>query len=229
MFNIKASAFAAGIAFLLSFLAGIIRGAAIPIVLIRALIFAVLFFVFAGGIYILIKQFLPELLVSGEDGGESERTSGSQVDISLEDPEEGIPAGLFDREGAENFGERGESSGSAGPGSPENMGLDQNGEDDYTNKGRSEVNSPNSGSDSPGAPVFGESAALPSDSGPVDVLPNFESMEGTFDSSAGKAAEESAGYTSAKKPPAKGKPNSAGGDYNPKELASALQTILKRE
>lgn len=229
MFNFKASAFAAGIAFLLSFLVGIIRGAAILIVLIRALIFAALFFVVAGGIYILIKQFLPEILVSGEGDGEIDRASGSQVDISLEDPEEDIPAGLFGGERAENFGETGEPSGSAGPGSPENMGLDQNGEDDYTNKGRLEVNSSNSGSDSPGVPVFGESAALPPDSGPVDVLPNFESMEGTFDSSAGEAAEESAGYASAKNLPTKSKSNSAGGDYNPKELASALQTILKRE
>jgi hypothetical protein len=229
VFNIKVSAVAAGIAFFLSFLVGIIRGAAILIVLLRALIFAVLFFVCAAGIHILLKRFLPELLESGEAAGEIEGASGSRVDISLGDPEKDLSTDLFSLDEMENSGGTGESSGPAGPNSPENMGLDQNGEDDYTNRGEPEVNSPNSGADSQGESVPGEPAALPADSGPVDALPDFGSIgEGAFDSSSGEAAEESADYVPAK-PPAKGKPNGAGGDFNPKELASALQTILKRE
>jgi hypothetical protein len=228
--NIKVSALASGIAFSLSFLVGIISGAAILIVLLRALIFAVLFFVCAAGIHILLKNFLPELLESKEIAGENEDVSGSRVDISLGEPEKDLSTDLFSLDETENSRGTGEFSGPAGPNFPENMGLDQNGEDDYTKRGEPEVNSPNSGVDSHDESVFGEAAALPSDSGSVDALPDFGSIgEGAFDSSSDETAEESADYAPAKKPSAKAKSNGAGGDYNPKELASALQTILKRE
>ncbi|MDR2101706.1 MAG: hypothetical protein LBP43_03970 [Treponema sp.] len=218
--NIKASAIAAGTAFFLSFLMGIIRGAALLIVLIRALVFAGIFFVIFGGIYILIRQFLPELL-SGED---TEPILGSNVDISLEDPEDEAAAGFFAGDDQKISGEGEDSAGPEGRDASGNpMGLDQNGEDDYTNSRKEEVNSSNSG-----VPP-GESAALPPDSGSVDILPDLDSMERTFASSANEGAEESADYTSVKQSSTKSKSNTARGDYNPKDLASALQTILKRE
>jgi hypothetical protein len=221
VFNIRVSTFAAGVAFLLSFLAGVISGAVFPVVLLRALIFAVFFFVLAGGIHILIRKFLPELL-AGEEGEEAD-PAGSHVDISLEDPENGVTAGFFDVEGTE-------TPGLADRESPENgMGLDQNGEDDYTDKGEGGANSPDFGGGTPEGPALGEPPALPLDSGAVDVLPDLDSIEGTFTSSKAEAVEESTDYTPARSPAAKGKTNNAGGEFNPKDLASALQTILKRE
>ncbi|MDR3167727.1 MAG: hypothetical protein LBT93_07270 [Treponema sp.] len=217
--NIKASAIAAGAAFCLSFLVGIIRGAASLVVLIRALVFGGFFFVLFGGIYILIKQFLPELLSEEE----TEFIPGSQVNISLEDPENGAVSDLFNGEDREISGEEGDVSDPADRDIPENpIGLDQNGEDDYTNNRKEEADFSNSGIPS------GELAALPPDSGSVDVLPELDSLERTFTSDAGEGAEETADYTSVKQP-LKSKSSTTAGDYNPKDLASALQTILKRE
>jgi hypothetical protein len=219
--NIRVSAFAAAAAFVLSFLVGVISGAALLMVLIRALAFAAFFFILAGGIYIVIEKFLPELLP-----GETENAFGSQVDISLEDPKNGDPSEIF----GDPAGDVSLSGGQDRQGLPEKgAGLDQNGEDGYTMRKKVEANAVDSGEGLSEESSLGGSAALPSDSGSVDLLPDLESMTGTFVSSNGEAAEESTDYTSSRKPLANGKPSPVGGDFHPKDLASALQTILKRE
>jgi hypothetical protein len=223
--NIKVSAFAAAAAFVLSLLVGVISGAAVPAVFIRALIFAVFFFILAGGIYIVIEKFLPELLSPGE-----ENASGSQVDITLEDPKNGDVSEVFSDTDAEISGEPGDISFSEGQDfSEKGAGLDQNGEDGYTMRKKAEANASEPGEGPSEGFSSGESAALPSDSGSVDLLPDLDSMSGAFASSGGEAAEEPADYTSSRKPLAKGKPSALGGDFPVKDMASALQTILKRE
>jgi hypothetical protein len=223
--NIKVSAFAAAAAFVLSFLVGVISGAALLMVLVRALVFAAFFFILAGGIYMVIEKFLPELLPR-----ETENAFGSQVDISLEDPKNGDPSGIFsDPEGGFPGESRDISLSGEQDLSGKGAGLDQNGEDGYTMRKKVEANAVDSGEGLSEESSFGESAALPSDSGSVDLLPDLESMTGTFVSSDGEAAEESTDYTSSRKPLANGKAPPVGGDFHPKDLASALQTILKRE
>jgi hypothetical protein len=60
--NIAASAIAAIAAFVFSFLIGLLTGAGMPLLIIRPLIFAVVFFALAALVYIMANRFLPEFL-----------------------------------------------------------------------------------------------------------------------------------------------------------------------
>jgi hypothetical protein len=230
MFNPKLSGIAAGIGFILSFLLGIITGAGLPLLLIRALIFAALFFALVSVGYGAISMYLPELL----DNSLEEPGLGSQVDISIGDDgdqDSGISletGGLGDglNEFTENPGDSGENRDSL-PGNT----LDQNSEDGYTEK-RSLEDAPR--------PL---PAALPTELNfsaggidSVDILPDLDAMSGAF--SAGSVSigggGESAGGASFGGPfdyGGKTPSEKAGleGDFNVQEMASAIQTILKRE
>ncbi|MCL2381096.1 MAG: hypothetical protein FWC64_05820 [Treponema sp.] len=81
MFNLKAGGVAAAMAFLLSFLIGLVNRTGMPMLIVRPLIFAVIFFVVSEVIYILVRRFLPELLSSGMDR-ETSFPLGSKVDIT---------------------------------------------------------------------------------------------------------------------------------------------------
>ncbi|MDR3139068.1 MAG: hypothetical protein LBT95_05270 [Treponema sp.] len=224
MFSIKISALSAAAAFLLSFLVGVVSGAALLIVLIRALFFALAFFLLAGGIYILSDKFLPELFLREQAEQGREETSGSQVDISLEDSVNKDNAEIFG--GPEKLSPPGEG-GDAGD-VPENVaGLDQNREDGYTDKKEGETDFGDFAGGSAGEGFPGEPAALPTVSGTVDMLPELDSMAEAFVPS-DDAAEESNDYSSPEKSLPRGKKPFMGGDFNPKDLASALQTIIKR-
>jgi hypothetical protein len=171
MFNPKISGIAAGIGFLLSSLLGIITGASFPLLVIRALIFAVVFFGLVSAGYWAIDRFLPELMGSS---GEAPAL-GARVDISVGD------------EFLENPGETGENIDLPG------NTLDQDDEDGYTRKGNLEIGS-------------GESAASPE--GPAGGL----ASEGSLFDIEGKAGKKG-----------------LEGDFDVQKMASAIQTILKRE
>jgi hypothetical protein len=173
------------------------------VALIRAFVFGVLFFVMGSGIRLLISRFLPELLddtVGLEDGGDL----GSQVDILVEDDDPGAQAG-------------------ADGGNP---ALDQSDEDGYTKDEEG-------GGDSSGAAQ--RSAARPEeDSGAVDALPGLENMETAFLPPANEEGEEGGRR---EEPPVRVNPSrntatrsqGVGDDFDAKEMAQAIQTILKRE
>jgi hypothetical protein len=208
VFNPKLCGIAGGAAFVFSLLIGLVSGAGFPIALLRALIFGAVFVVLAAGAYWLAGQFLPELLSGSGDEADMD-LPGSRVDISVEGDE--AQPGAWQGEGAEL---------------PEDaaLGLDQNGEDGYTKKGVVEENS--SGGKGSGVPA-GSGAAIPladQDQDSVDILPDLESVSGVFLAPAGEegapAPQRSAGGN---------KPENLDGDFNPKEMASAIQTILKRE
>jgi hypothetical protein len=229
MFNPKVSGIAAGIGFIFSFLLGIITGAGLPLLLIRAVIFAALFFILASLVYGAISTYLPELL----DNSEELPGLGAQVDISIGDDgaqDSGIAletGGLGDGLGefTENPGDSGENRDSL----PENT-LDQNSEDGYTEK-RSLEDAPR--------PL---QVALPTELNfsadgvdSVDILPDLDSMSGAF--SAGSVSIGGGGESAMGAPLGGGDyqgktlPGKAGlgGDFNVHEMASAIQTILKRE
>jgi hypothetical protein len=230
MFNPKLSGIAAGIGFILSFLLGIITGAGLPLLLIRALIFAALFFVLVSIGYGAISMYLPELL----DNSVAEPGFGSQVDISIGDDgvqDSGISldtGSLGDglNEFTENPGDSGENKDSL----PENT-LDQNSEDGYTEKRNLE--------DAP-QPL---QAALPTEvhfsaggADSVDILPDLDSMSGAFSAGSvpmGGGGESPVGVSPGEPFDHAGKTSleKAGleGDFNVHEMASAIQTILKRE
>jgi hypothetical protein len=236
MFDPKLSGIAGGIAFVLSFLVGLISGVGFPWILIRALGFGAAFFVLAGGAYWMVTQFLPELLDRGEEeAGLDADSPGSRVDISVSD-EEG-DAGSGEPSRRDGFSpEKDASAGLSdlvGGGSPSNEnvdplsgnGLDQKAEDGYTREGNTAEAPVN------GPPASPQGAAVPEaeSSDMVDELPNLELMSDVFitppveDGGAG-TIESSPGRSAGGN-----KPQNLEGDFNVKEMASAIQTILKRE
>ncbi|GAB6391451.1 MAG: hypothetical protein MdMp014T_0824 [Treponematales bacterium] len=86
--NFKASGAAAGAGFVFSLLTGIFSGAAFPGLLLKALVFAALFFGLASVVQFLVRRFLPELV---EDAAEAappqENAPGSNLNI-MEEAEE---------------------------------------------------------------------------------------------------------------------------------------------
>lgn len=229
MFNIKWSALAGGFAFTLSLLVGLVTRVGL-VALVRALVFGVLFFVLGSLIRALIKMFLPELLLNGpaqpsEDTAGEE--AGSRVDITVDDD---VPADdAFDRLPEEDTLDDG--------------ALDQIGEDGYTQ--REEAGEGLSGG-APKPPVRsrgegGEAGAgreaggrtEPSDS--IDALLSFEGGLGLLPPAPAKQEEEAA--LMEEEPPVRVNPprNSAAkspvsdNDFNPKEMAQAIQTILQRD
>jgi hypothetical protein len=80
--HVKTSGSIAGGAFILSFLIGLIGGAGFPLILVRALVFALFGFALSEGIHLVVKQFLiePPNVTDGDAP-----PAGSHVDISVED------------------------------------------------------------------------------------------------------------------------------------------------
>lgn len=87
MFNFKASGISAAGAFFISMLLGLISGAGFGVVLLRAIIFAALFFILANAVWMIISRFMPDLLdgQSEIDFEADEHTRGAKVDISVGD------------------------------------------------------------------------------------------------------------------------------------------------
>jgi hypothetical protein len=220
--NFKISGSAAGIAFVLSLLIGLISGAGI-FALVRALVLAAAFFVIFGGIYWLIRHFLPELLEMS-DTGDAIPPAGSLVDISLGgDMEETMPEADVGEYISTEEKEPSEISALEDP-----TGLDQTDTIGYTNEGGMDKN-----------PVVQENGAEPALS--VDTqelmneLPDLESLSSAFSAGGerkgGNLSEfmiDSDGLTGGKLG-GSGKPSGLNSEFNTQDMASAIQTILKRE
>jgi hypothetical protein len=254
MINFKITGFAAGAAFILSFLVGLLSGGNVIVVLVRALIFAVIFFVLSGGIHLLITRFLPELLEETRDEpGFEEALTGSKINImeaGIETPVfgEAEPAevsGLVEDIGDGELGNIADLTGGASK-DAETAGMDQGGQGGYTERGMadnlfSELSSPGLSSDEAEKertkeplPLRAQDAGMGSfgasgSSDAVDTLPDLEAMAGSFST----PGEEDEGDTDFSPPPPKpsphGKAQSLKGDFNPKDIAEAIRTKLKRE
>lgn len=215
MFDPKISAMVAGVAFILSLLFGLLAGATFLVVLIRAFGFALLFFVLSGVAYWLITQFIPELLdLSGNGASEAPIPPdlGTRVNISVEDetpPPDSLSAQIVkdDLEEDEFISEK---------------ALDQNNEDGYTEKeeGTVQTESTVESSPSPALPI-----GVIDD---VDELPDLEGMSDAFVMPLSEDSESEVTSTRAavSSPRSKG---SSSASFDPKEMAMAIQTILKRD
>jgi hypothetical protein len=222
MFNPKLSGIFAGAGFVLSFLVGLFSGAHFPLLLIRAVIFAAVFFALSGAFYAAIQMYLPELL-AGDSGDLS--AMGGQVDISVGDDEAAV-GGISLESGSlgedlDNFSEKGGDSG--------DDTLDHIGEAVYTGEGDVEEIP-----DSPKPALPGELNFSSGEAETVDMLPDLDTMSGVFNADSGgdleAAADSPAGSFGGQGSPARA-PNKKGidEDFNVQEMASAIQTILKRE
>ena len=220
MFNPKISGAFAGAGFVLSLLVGLVTGAHFPLILIRAFIFAAVFFSLASAGYGAIQLYLPELLP--KDSGDAP-ILGSQVDISVGDDNDGAGSLSLESDGlGDDLNEFMENPGVSGADT-----LDQTDEAVYTEKGALEE------LQGPSKPVLPDNPDLSGDTDSVDMLPDLDAMSGAFSSGSIPAGGEAAGPGS----PA-GSFGGAGGqpkkqgfgeDFNVKEMASAIQTVLKRE
>ncbi|MDR2363681.1 MAG: hypothetical protein LBD65_04625 [Spirochaetaceae bacterium] len=220
--NLKISGIITGTAFVLSLLIGLISGVGI-LALVRALIFAAVFFVISGGAYWLSLRFLPELFENPDRDDAPAPRAGSLVDISLgDDSGEDLAeahAGEYVLEGeAAPFG----ISPSENP-----SGLDQKDNISYTNDGMMDEN--------PEVEENGAGPVLPAGAPDLsDELPDLESLSSVFSSGGERRGELSEFMISAdglngKKPGGNAKPGGLNNEFNVQDMASAIQTILKRE
>ncbi|MDR0472555.1 MAG: hypothetical protein LBH43_02620 [Treponema sp.] len=88
MFNFKVCGFAAGAAFLISFLLGLFNGSAFSVLIGRSFIFAFVFFILSGIINLILGRFLPELLENDDTAGnQSEKADmpGAHINFSEDD------------------------------------------------------------------------------------------------------------------------------------------------
>ena len=81
MFNIKVSGVSAVLAFIFSFFIGLVSGAAMPLLIMRPIVFALVFFAIAGIVYYLVSRFLPELLAADSVEAPSDFL-GSRINIT---------------------------------------------------------------------------------------------------------------------------------------------------
>jgi hypothetical protein len=221
MFNPKISAVFACAGFVLSLLVGLITGAHLPLLLIRALIFAAVFFALASAGYGAIQLYLPELLSGNANDAP---TLGSQVDISVGGDDEA--GGIVSESGimGDDLNDFLENPGNSGRDT-----LDQTGEAVYTGEGAVEEIQ---GSERPALP---EDPRFSGDTDSVDMLPDLDAMSGVFSSESvpvGGGGEGAAAASSSSHLSGLGGQSKKQGleeDFNVKEMASAIQTILKRE
>jgi hypothetical protein len=232
MVNIRNCAIAAIIGFVLSFFVGLVSGAGLFVVLFRALIFAVVFFALGAAIQFLVGNYVPEILEgddfdTDEPGGDNQATGG-RVNMTVGDDEDALPTMYRDRGEGEEVGDIGDLV----------KGVDLNAKGDYTVKEAvfHEAEAP----ESRAAANRQEPSLSPSDDDfapvveTVDVLPDLDSMAGSFLSSDGKEMPESAVDSApasvlTPKRSSGGKPVNLGGDFNPKELAQAIRTKLNKD
>jgi hypothetical protein len=230
VFNLKLSGIVAGVAFILSLLIGLLSRTMPPALIIRPLIFALLFFIIANLINLLVNRFLPELLETNTVEKAADIVMpGSQIDIVEESS--AVPGSIYARpdDSEENVGDisslvyspsgsrSSEDPAAAGSTATFNFGgMDQSGLDGYTEEGIPTAASENGGS--------------------FDMLADLESLAGAFVSSSEEkeeGTEENQGFEEDPLAPARApvgnKPPKMEGDFNPKDMAQGIRTILKKE
>ena len=235
MFNPIISGLIALIAFVFSFILGLVSRTTMPILLIRPLIFAVLFFIISALVNVLVNRFLPELLEHNIPDADTDILPGSRVNILEGDDEEGskelspepyaaaapvqISIGARPDDSDDNLGDiSGLSSLIVQPSPGQNTGgeitggMDQNAEEGYTGREAS--------------------AGMAMDS--EEVLPDLDSMAGAFTLNASAEEPDTTEYTvpapsrkSTTSRPAKG--SEWAGDFNAKEIAMGLRTALNKD
>jgi hypothetical protein len=234
MFDLKICAIAAAAAFLVSALLGLVGGVGAAALILRALVLAAFFFGFAAGAQFLVARFLPELLNPASVGEEGESfdevpRAGGRVDLSVGDDADsgGLSFGgdgTADRRDDEELEAVGGPSSDSDPsgGANSSPGLDQEVEGGYTVAGGSVARTE-------------ALAARPPDLiGDVDVLPDLESLSDSFitpvNLDSGADGDSAPGTPPSRSASGSARTSSGGSaDFDAKEMAMAIQTILKRD
>jgi len=243
MLNLRIGGIVAGAAFVLSLVLGLVGRTPMPLLIIRPAIFAALFFVISALIKLVVSRFLPEILEDGDINRDADNLPGTRINILEGDSPPGRgPApkhaffGALAEDTDDDLGDISDllvkSTAARASGERTFAGMDQNPQEDYTDEGGSEKKS---GLAAEGKPEkrTGETDTA-GVSGSEDALPDLDSMAGAFMSpSAGEESETPEYSVSAPLPkPSYSSRNKApawSGDFDAKELASGLRTILSKE
>jgi hypothetical protein len=237
MINFMVSGIIAIVAFILSFLIGLISGAAMPLLLVKAVVFAFVFFVIACFAKMAIDRFLPEL----QQGANPDSFPGSRIDIMEGDPASLTPdySSLTPQTMNMNAARPDESDEGLGDISSladirtqtntDNnalfSGMDQNAKEDYTeNAGSGELfrmELPQK----PGGAWKEPDGEL---SGVNDMLPDLDSMAGAFAGTASEEEPDNTPYPVSTKKQSKKTPGWTE-DFNAKEIAKGIQTVLTKD
>jgi len=252
--NYRTCGVVAAAALILSFLIGMVSRASMPMLIIRPLIFAVVFFVVSCVVNLLLKNFVPELLEGGQADDDPSSLLGTRIDITEGDSPlpvdtyaqgagTAVPKPAFmgadDTEGA--LGDISnlltKSSAESSPGGGSRSGMDQNLQDDYTDTGElEEVTESKPGGSFSGASfkeadTAAKSVRMPDLSG-ADVLPDLDSMAGAFLPADVDEEQDTPEYSvsplSPKTPASKKAPGWAS-DFNAKDMAAGLRTVLSKD
>jgi len=255
MFNVKWAVFPAGAAFLLAFILSLLLGqVGLALALLRAVVFAVLFFGMGCGAWVLINTYIPELLLfenkkNAEEGvfetdlpseSSSESLTGSNINITLGDTEgaampSSMPAALpSDSYGIEGIGNIADLVSSAIDPTGKTGDIDQAPANNYTSD-LGDFNFANT-SDDPGKPIaaVAEVAGLGDFSSFFDGLTAPSAVENTDDSfsdlfQALSSGTKQAGSEEMERKVATAKPMEVKGDFSPKEIAAGIRTVLAKE
>ena len=109
MLNLRVCGIVAVAAFLFSLLIGIVNRSSMPLLLVRPLIFALVFFAISAAIQILVNRFLPELLAGDKAAESMDFMAGSRIDITEGDSDitpnfaHGVAAGISPPPSAGSF------------------------------------------------------------------------------------------------------------------------------
>ncbi|MDR0315934.1 MAG: hypothetical protein LBH97_03435 [Treponema sp.] len=226
MGNIRWGLIAGVIAFILSLVLGLVSGVNFTYIIVRALIFTAVFFGLGAGACALINNFIPELLVLNDNDASLPQGifpgSGSQIDITLGDASDaGLPGayeGLPEGSEAGNFS--GPDTGSGG------QGLDLEGSGGY-NEGGAGIGAETQAGDSFGGGFTVESGDGASD-GEMGELPDLGDMGGFLGDSYENRSETGTSYMP-ERMPASDKTYELEGDFNPKEIALGIRTVLSKD
>jgi len=252
MFNAKWGIICAGAAFVLAFVTSLLLGhTRLLVALVRAGGFAALFFALGAGIWALINIFVPELLNTQNDAAGnifSKESTGSRVNITLDDASDAaLPGALPDAGmGAANDDEVGDFNDMVSQSINAVRDIDQNSATGYTDKREQEDFAPDF--DGSLDASLGGSLETPLDDVKVDGQGNFSMDFGAFVSEGGKTAnsdsfmdqlsflpdsasphESSSSSASSPRKGSSNKPAQLQGDFDPKEIAAGLRTVLEKD
>jgi hypothetical protein len=239
MFNLKWGLVSGLAAFIFSVVIGFISGVSASNVFLRAGIFSAVFFVIGLGFHVAINSFFPELLASDDEpvGRDKTEQPGSRVDITLDNSEEyALP---------ETYNDSPESAHEVG--NIEHLasgGIDQSEKDGYNNREGGSITSPDFtdiefpdmpepaaatvAKAAPVKPVF--SPSFGDNSAGFGDLADLDSMALAF--SGGSLADPDPVQQQeapARNSPMGNKVQPLQGDFNPKELAEGIRTVLSKD
>jgi hypothetical protein len=248
MFNAKWGIICGGVAFILAFITSLLLGhTRLLVALIRAGGFAALFFGLGAGIWALINVFVPELLNAQNDASGnifSKESTGSRVNITLDDASDAALPGALPGAGigAANDDEVGDFNDLVSQSINAVRDIDQNSATGYTDKREQEDFAPDFDAS------LGGLVETSLDDVKVDGQGNFSMDFGAFVSEGGKTANsdpfmdqlsflpdsasphESSSPSAS--PPRKSSSNKSAqlqGDFDPKEIAAGLRTVLEKD